>query len=102
MLIVDDNRWMDKAHCANNNVSTGTFFEKYEKGNDRVKMKTIAMCESLCPVKDECLDYGRKTKSVGLFGGEYLENGRIVRSGRMKRGYLEANRDEIARKKVVA
>ena len=86
MLIVENNRWIERAHCANGNVKTSTFFEKYEKGDDRVKRKTIAMCESLCPVKNECLEYGMKTKSVGLFGGQYLENGRIVRSGRMKRG----------------
>jgi len=102
MLIVDDNRWMDKAHCANNNVSTVTFFEKYEKGNIKTKEKIVAMCDSICSVNEQCLEYGIATKSTGLFGGHYMENGRLVRGGRLARTYLEDNRDANARKKVVA
>lgn len=102
MIVLEDNRWIDKAHCANNNVSTVTFFEKYEKGDVKTKEKIVAMCESVCPVTEQCLSYGMDTKSTGLFGGHYIENGRIVRGGRLARKFLEDNRDANARKKVVA
>ena len=102
-LVIDDNmRWMEKAYCSNNGIPTKTFFEKFEKGDLYTKRKVVAICEVQCPVQDACLAYGCATKSSGIFGGEYLESGRVVRSGKMSRGYLEDSRDNIARKKIPA
>lgn len=101
--IMNDNmRWIEKAHCSNNDIPTQTFFEKFEKGDSYTKRKVVAICESLCPVKEECQQYGIATKSSGIFGGEYLDNGRVVRGGSMTRTYREDNRDSIARKKISA
>lgn len=35
-------------------------------------------CEQDCPVKDKCLTFGVETKSTGLFGGEFLDEGKIL------------------------
>lgn len=36
-------------------------------------------CRAGCPVLPQCLQFGQETKSTGIFGGEFLDEGRIVR-----------------------
>lgn len=75
-LYEDDLRWEELATCAGRDFFD--FFEGYE--TDKVIARNVdEMCLS-CPVARQCLDFGRDTKSYGVFGGVYLENGRTSRS----------------------
>jgi hypothetical protein len=69
----EDVTWNDLAACKN--WATETFFDDYE--NDIVTATAVdAMCLS-CPVAAQCLEYGRETKSWGVWGGVYLTDGEI-------------------------
>jgi hypothetical protein len=84
----DDLEWYHLAACANvissihknNNGDKKTheldpFFDAYE--SDEVVAKQVdIMCLS-CPVVDMCYKYGVETKSIGVFGGIYLNLGKI-------------------------
>lgn len=76
-LYEDDLRWDQLATCQDWE-ETNDFFDNYE--NDKVVAHNIdQMCIS-CPVIDQCLEFGRLTKSYGVFGGVYLENGRTSKN----------------------
>jgi Transcription factor WhiB len=75
-LFEDDLRWEQLATCKD--YDTYDFFEGYE--TDKVVSKNVdEMCLS-CPVVQQCFQFGRETKSYGVFGGVYLENGRPSRT----------------------
>lgn len=68
--------WRDLASC--NGIGpdfTSIFFEDYET-DQVVARETDVFCLS-CPVAKQCFRYGRETKSDGVWGGAYLENGRV-------------------------
>lgn len=69
------NEWKDEAACQG--YDTNLFFEKYE---DDVTLRPAieSVCAS-CPVAKECFAVGVSQKEWGVWGGIYLENGKISR-----------------------
>ena len=73
-----DNSWRAEARCLGE--STEMFVPPYQMAADpRAKIRlrkfvenAAAICET-CPVKEECLKYGRDTRSFGVFGGVLLK-----------------------------
>lgn len=57
------------------NMDTNLFFEKYEENND-VKEYVDNLC-SMCPAQRKCLAYGISNQEWGVWGGIYLEQGKI-------------------------
>lgn len=84
----EDLKWYHLAACSglmysiheNNNGDKKTheldpFFDAYES-DDVVAKQADLMCLS-CPVSNICYKYGVETKSMGVFGGIYLNLGKI-------------------------
>jgi hypothetical protein len=67
-----DFEWQQLAACKG--YPANIFFEDYEAG-DHIAIATDELCGS-CPVAKECYALGVKTKSTGVFGGFYLNNGK--------------------------
>jgi hypothetical protein len=67
--------WEKLAMCQN--VDTELFFEKYES-DESVARATDAMCNS-CPVQKICLQTAIESGETGVWGGVYLEGGRVSR-----------------------
>lgn len=67
--------WKDKAPCLG--METNDFFEKYEE--DVEHRKTIDSMCGACPVRKQCFAVGVSQKEWGVWGGVYLENGKISR-----------------------
>lgn len=57
------------------NMDTNLFFDKYEE-NERVSEAVDALC-SQCPMQRKCLAYGVSNQEWGVWGGVYLEMGKI-------------------------
>lgn len=75
-LYEDDFHWEDLANCKDED--TALFFEDYEQ--DQVySFQVDDMCLT-CPVVKQCLAFGVETKSYGVFGGVYLENGKVSKN----------------------
>lgn len=70
----NDDFWQKDARCLN--YDTNLFFDKYEEDlNLRVAIDNL--CAS-CPVARKCFAVGISQKdSWGVWGGVYLENGKI-------------------------
>lgn len=72
-----DNSWRDRARCRG--VDADVFIPDLNVLNDpraKIRLKNfvenaVSHCEG-CPVKQECLEYGRSTHSHGVFGGVLL------------------------------
>jgi hypothetical protein len=72
-----DFEWHDLAACKGYPwKDRDPFFEEYEK-NNVVAKQIDDLCAS-CPVTKECFFFGNKTKSTGVFGGFYMQNGEVV------------------------
>lgn len=67
------NMWVTDALCAG--TDTELYFDKYELDQDSAK-NTDRLCIS-CPVIKECFDYGVKTESFGVWGGVFLNDGKL-------------------------
>lgn len=67
--------WKDSAPCLN--MDTNDFFEKYED-NVEHRRKIDSLCNT-CPVRKQCFAVGVSQKEWGVWGGVYLENGKISR-----------------------
>lgn len=66
-------KWAKDAMCLD--LDTDMFFDKYEE--DEVVAKGVdKLCQS-CPVQRECLAAGVSNHEWGVWGGVYLENGKI-------------------------
>jgi hypothetical protein len=67
--------WKDEASCQG--YDTNLFFDKYE---DDVSLRPAieSVCAS-CPVAKQCFAVGVSQKEWGVWGGIYLENGKISR-----------------------
>ena len=72
-----DFEWHDLAACKGYPWNPkDPFFEEYEK-NEVVAKQVDQLCSG-CPVTRECYFFGNKTKSTGVFGGFYMQNGEVV------------------------
>lgn len=67
--------WMKKAACKDYDVNL--FFDKYEE--DTVLRPAIDKICADCPVARTCFAIGVSQKSTGVWGGVYLDNGKISR-----------------------
>lgn len=67
--------WKNKASCLN--MDTELFFDKYEEDED-CRKEVESICAS-CPVAKECFAVGISQKEWGVWGGVYLEGGRVSR-----------------------
>lgn len=72
---MDKNAWKDKGSCVNYDVNL--FFDKYEE-NEQLRPAIEALC-SECPVARTCFAVGISQKEYGIWGGIYLEKGKVSR-----------------------
>lgn len=66
--------WQDEAACREK--PRDLFFDAYENGSVAKRESIKNICKRNCPVKDQCLAFGKATRSTGVFGGEYLKQGK--------------------------
>ena len=71
----DDAKWYDFALCKG--MDTNLFFDKYEEDQSFAK-SLDNLCNS-CPVNKTCFAWGVSQKEWGVWGGIYIENGKISR-----------------------
>jgi len=57
------------------NMDTNLFFDKYEENSSTAKA-VDNLCQR-CPMQNKCLAYGISNQEWGVWGGIYLENGKI-------------------------
>jgi hypothetical protein len=67
------NNWQEDAKCVN--LDTNIFFDKYEEDYN-LRLAVDKMC-STCPVRKECIAYAVSRQEWGVWGGVYLEKGKI-------------------------
>lgn len=67
--------WKDDARCLD--MDTNIFFEKYE--DDITLRPAVDEICSNCPVKKTCFAVGVSGKEWGVWGGIFIENGKISR-----------------------
>ena len=72
---MDKNAWKDKGSCVNYDVNL--FFDKYEE-NEQLRPAIEQICSD-CPVARTCFAVGISQKEYGVWGGVYLEKGKISR-----------------------
>lgn len=78
---MDKNAWKDEASCLNYDVNV--FFDKYEE-SESFRPAVDKICAD-CPVAKMCFAVGISQKEYGVWGGVYLEKGKISREfGRHK------------------
>jgi len=71
----DDKKWQEKAICQGDDVEL--FFDKYEEDVE-VRKDIDSLC-SICPVARICFAVGVSQKQYGVWGGIYLDKGKISR-----------------------
>lgn len=69
----DKDKWRDDALC--DGYDTNLFFDKYEE-NEKLRSAIDKLCSG-CPVARHCFAVGVSNKEWGVWGGIYLENGKI-------------------------
>lgn len=70
--------WMDYANCADGTEEDAEkFFDRYLESEETVR-EVQALCTA-CAVKLECYNYGTYMKATGVWGGHWLQNGKIVK-----------------------
>ncbi len=67
--------WKDQAACQG--METNDFFDNYEEDLE-VRADIDSICGS-CPVARQCFAVGVSSKGWGVWGGVYIENGKISR-----------------------
>jgi hypothetical protein len=91
-------KWQALAKCKD--LPVDTFFETYEKEDKKGKRKILDIC-ILCEVREECRQEGLSNQMVGVWGGTFIEMGKVIRNP-LGRSYLEDSRDQQAREKHLA
>ena len=71
----DRHKWKNDAACLN--YDTNFFFDKYEE-DDSFRPAIDSLC-ARCPVSKQCFAVGISQKESGVWGGVYLEQGKISR-----------------------
>lgn len=72
---MDRHDWKDQGLCRD--YDTNLFFDKYEEDVD-LRFAIDNLC-SRCPVARQCFAVGVSQKEWGVWGGIYIENGKISR-----------------------
>jgi hypothetical protein len=72
---MEKHEWEKSANCSG--YDRNLFFDKYEE-NLLVRSEIDDLC-SACPVARHCFAVGISQKEYGVWGGIYLENGKISR-----------------------
>ena len=72
---MNQHTWKDQASCLN--YDTNFFFDKYEE-EESFRPAIDSLCAS-CPVLKQCFAVGVSQKEWGVWGGIYLEGGKISR-----------------------
>lgn len=73
--------WKESASCLSYDVNI--FFETYEE-NENIRPAVEKLCSG-CPVARQCFAVGISQKEYGVWGGVYLEHGKVSREfGRHK------------------
>lgn len=72
---MDKHAWKDEAICRDYDVNF--FFDKYEE-DDSLRPAIDSLC-ARCPVARQCFAVGVSQKEWGIWGGIYIENGKISR-----------------------
>lgn len=67
------NMWLSEALCAG--TDTELYFDRYEN-HPNIAKEIDRQCLS-CPVMKECFDHGVKTESYGVWGGIFLNEGKL-------------------------
>lgn len=67
--------WKDKASCKH--FDTNLFFDKYEE-NANLRGPIDKLCDE-CPIQRVCFAVGVSQKEWGVWGGIYLEGGKVSR-----------------------
>lgn len=67
--------WKDLGLCRD--YDTNLFFEKYEENVD-LRPAIDSLCAE-CPMVKQCFAVGVSQKEWGVWGGVYIENGKISR-----------------------
>lgn len=67
--------WKDRAACKDYDVNL--FFDKYEENVD-LRPAIDSVCAG-CPIAKQCFAVGISQKEWGVWGGVYLEGGKISR-----------------------
>lgn len=67
--------WKNQAKCID--YDTNLFFDKYEE-NESLRPAIEKLCSG-CPVARQCFAVGVSQKAYGVWGGVYLEDGKISR-----------------------
>lgn len=67
--------WTTRAAC--DGLDTEKFFDKYLQ-DEGVAIEVGLIC-GVCPVKRQCLNAGMDTKSTGIWGGHWLQGGKVIR-----------------------
>jgi hypothetical protein len=70
---MDQHAWKEKGKCKD--FDTNFFFDKYEEDKD-LRLAVDNLC-STCPMAKHCFAVGVSQKEWGVWGGIYLENGKI-------------------------
>lgn len=69
---LDDFTWQSLGACVG--LPGDVFFELYENDED-IRDVVTAICGS-CPVKQECLTTGVIKREYGVWGGQFLKDGK--------------------------
>ena len=72
--MIDD--WMDRGSCVGVD-DPERYFDKYLK-DPEIALQVQKICV-LCPVRKECYNYGLQLKCTGVWGGVWLQTGRVVK-----------------------
>jgi len=73
--MMDKHSWKDDADCLNYDVND--FFDNYEEDLE-LRPEIHKLC-SECPLARHCFAVGVSQKETGVWGGIYLESGKISR-----------------------
>jgi hypothetical protein len=85
---VQSQKWKENASCKD--YDTNLFFDKYEE-NINFRPAIDSLCSG-CPIARQCFAVGISQKEWGVWGGIYLEGGKISREfneHRDKAGWAE-------------
>lgn len=82
VIRMNKNEWKDDGLCRD--YDTNMFFDKYEE-DETLRLAIDNLC-STCPVAKQCFAVGVSQKEWGVWGGIYIENGKISREFNKHRG----------------